>query len=241
MSILRKICHGCGASMMRGMLKCTRCGNAWHSSRLLTKFQSTRGPAVSAPIRLSKDPTLLYTEEGISNRNQRVGISIQISFFVTIAVLISIFVAEEVKRVSSANVLLPDGYTGSTTVNLISSNGVLEVPLTLPDGTVIYAIVDSGASDVTLPKHVVSRLIAREIISLDNYLGQQDYKIADGSIMTSDVYLLKSLQVGEIIVNEVTVAVAESESDALLGQSFFKRFKSWSIDNQSHRLMLIHP
>ena len=47
-----------------------------------------------------------------------------------------------------------------------------------------------------------------------------------------------SLRVGDIVIENVTGGVAPMQGSLLLGQSFLERFKSWSVDNTTHVLLL---
>jgi hypothetical protein len=162
-----------------------------------------------------------------------------VAFSVVGFMLLLLFAVEEIRRSDFSGVVLPADYGGTTVVNLIPDRGVLVVPLKMPDGSDVYAIVDSGAADVSLPKPVVDRLITNKIITPSDYLETQDYQLADGSVVRSDVYRLQTLQVGDLVVEGVRVSVAERESPPLLGQSFFQRFHSWSIDNKQRKLVIV--
>jgi hypothetical protein len=52
------------------------------------------------------------------------------------------------------------------------------------------------------------------------------------------VMLGDSIWVGDVVLENVTASVAPSQGSLLLGQSFLSRFKSWSIDNAIHELLL---
>jgi len=69
-------------------------------------------------------------------------------------------------------------------------------------------------------------------------VGQQTYVLADGSETQSVVFTIRSLRVGDKIVENVKGNVAPARGSLLLGQSFLERFKSWSIDNTKHELRL---
>ena len=68
--------------------------------------------------------------------------------------------------------------------------------------------------------------------------GKQTYVLADGSKLQSPTFLIRSLKVGDTLVENVRGSVASTEGSLLLGQSFLERFKSWSIDNSNHELLL---
>ena len=44
-------------------------------------------------------------------------------------------------------------------------------------------------------------------------------------------FFIRSLRVGNTVVQNVKAGVVSSKGSLLLGQSFLERFKSWSIDN----------
>jgi predicted aspartyl protease len=46
------------------------------------------------------------------------------------------------------------------------------------------------------------------------------------------------LKIGDLVVEDVKASVTPSHASLLLGQSFLERFKSWSIDNTTHELLL---
>jgi hypothetical protein len=52
------------------------------------------------------------------------------------------------------------------------------------------------------------------------------------------VFRIKSLKVGDRTLENVVGSAAAADGSLLLGQSFLGRFKSWSIDNTKHALVL---
>jgi predicted aspartyl protease len=62
--------------------------------------------------------------------------------------------------------------------------------------------------------------------------------LADGSTTQSATFKIRSLRIGELIIEDVKASVTPSHASLLLGQSFLERFKSWSIDNTTHELLL---
>lgn len=100
-------------------------------------------------------------------------------------------------------------------------------------------LVDSGATDVTIPADVFSTLVRTGTITDSDLTGSVTYTLADGSSAPSQTFRIRSLQVGDQIVENVSASVAPQKGPLLLGQSFLSRFGSWSIDNTSHSLILI--
>ena len=56
--------------------------------------------------------------------------------------------------------------------------------------------------------------------------------------MPSKTFQIHSLTIGHTTVENVVGSVAPPEADLLLGQGFLRRFKSWTIDNNNHQLIL---
>ena len=71
-----------------------------------------------------------------------------------------------------------------------------------------------------------------------DFIGEKTYTLADGSKVKSKTFRIRSLKVGDRVLENVTGSVADKKGSLLLGQSFLGRFKSWSIDNSRHALLL---
>jgi hypothetical protein len=63
-------------------------------------------------------------------------------------------------------------------------------------------------------------------------------EINGASEVPSDVFIIRSLKVGNYVVENVRASIASPKATLLLGQSFLRHFKSWSIDNTKHALVL---
>ena len=75
-------------------------------------------------------------------------------------------------------------------------------------------------------------------VNTTDFIGERTYALADGSTMPSKTFRIRSLTVGDKIVENVTGSVAPIKGELLLGQSFLSRFRSISIDNTKHALIL---
>ena len=127
---------------------------------------------------------------------------------------------------------------GEAAVSLRSEGGVFAVPGTINGQITLDFIVDSGASDVSIPKDVVSTLIRTRTITDADFLGSETYRLADGSTVPSQRLVIRSLKVGTKVLENVAAHIAPDAGQLLLGQSFLKRFRSWSIDNDRTALIL---
>jgi predicted aspartyl protease len=117
--------------------------------------------------------------------------------------------------------------------------GVFTVPVSINDKLTLNFMLDSGAADVSIPADVVSTLWRTGTLGPGDFLGKKTYVLADGSTVPSQTFRIKSLKLGEkTIVENVTGSISPAAGDPLLGQTFLRRFKSWSIDNQRQVLVL---
>jgi len=122
-------------------------------------------------------------------------------------------------------------------VNLGESGGVSTLIAEIGNQELEF-ILDSGASDVSLPRTVESILLDSNTITKDDYLEPGLYMIADGSVKISNRFTVPFISVNGIKVSNVRCHVNDSEDVLLLGKSFLNRFKNWTIDNEFHQLIL---
>jgi predicted aspartyl protease len=91
---------------------------------------------------------------------------------------------------------------------------------------------------VSIPADVVLTLMRTNTISQQDFLGQQTYVLADGSKVPSQQFRIRSLKVGNKTIENVVASIASVNATILLGQSFLRKLKSWSVDNEQHVLIL---
>ena len=99
--------------------------------------------------------------------------------------------------------------------------------------------VDSGATDVMLPRTVAVRLISAGSLTHADYVTTKTYRLADGSLRTQKVCRMRSLKVGALIVRDIPCTIS-NDNTGLLGQSFLSRAQDWSMDNRRHVLTLTY-
>ena len=128
-----------------------------------------------------------------------------------------------------------------TIVPMISDGGTFRVPVTINDELTLKFVIDSGAADVSVPADVVMTLVRTGTITDADFLGKQTYKLADGSTVPSQQFVIRSLKVGDKTLENVVGSVAPVAGGLLLGQSFLSRFNTWSIDNRRQALILGPP
>lgn len=127
---------------------------------------------------------------------------------------------------------------GKTVIPLEPLNGVYVAPGVINGVMNAKFLVDTGAALVGLPAGVVKSLADAGFIAQADFLGERTFRIANGSTMQAQALRLKSLQVGDVVVENVEASVLPENAPLLLGQSFLSRLKSWSMDTTAHTLTI---
>jgi uncharacterized protein len=135
---------------------------------------------------------------------------------------------QQVDQDSSSAISVPMRLEGGTYI----------VPIVINDVITLNFIVDSSAADVSIPANVVMALMRMGTLRQSDFLGEQTYLLADGSEVPSRTFLIRSLKVGNKALKNVSGSVAPVRGSLLLGRDFLSRFKSWSVDNGTHVLLL---
>jgi aspartyl protease family protein len=128
--------------------------------------------------------------------------------------------------------------TGEIVVPLVKQGGTFTVPILINGVLSLNFTVDSGASDVAIPADVVLVMIRTGTLRESDFLGTKTYSLADGSNVSSRTFRIRTLKVGNRVIENVTGSTTNVEGGLLLDQSFLRRFRSWSIDNQRQVLVL---
>ena len=125
----------------------------------------------------------------------------------------------------------------STEIPLIEQDGVYILPVKINGVISLNFILDSGASEVTIPADVALTLLRAGTIGQSDFLPGKSYQLADGSKLDSSRFIIRELDLGGVKITQVPAAITPATGSLLLGQSFLGRLESWSLDNK--RLVLI--
>jgi clan AA aspartic protease (TIGR02281 family) len=132
----------------------------------------------------------------------------------------------------------PPSPSGAIEVQMVRGGGTYTVPVSINSAITLNFILDSGASDVSIPSDVFSTLVRTGTITKEDIIGSDTYTLADGSKKTAITFRIRSLKAGPVSLENIKGSVAEDAGPLLLGMSFLGRFKSWSVDNERHVLIL---
>jgi clan AA aspartic protease (TIGR02281 family) len=124
-------------------------------------------------------------------------------------------------------------------VNVKKKDGVFMIPIELNSILKIDFVFDTGASDVSISPDIALTLIKAGTIKENDWLKGVYYKFADGSVAKSKRFKLKTLKIGELILNDVICSIANSiDAPLLLGQSVIQRLGNYTFDNQNNILYI---
>jgi len=127
---------------------------------------------------------------------------------------------------------------GETLIKGELDHGTLDVQASIAGAALSRFTVDSGASLVSLPYEDALPLLKQGLIRPGDFRGFGTIRLANGSMVSCQIYNLRSVKVGDREIQNVQAAIYQGHGPRLLGQSFLKRFKSWSVDNNRRLLSL---
>lgn len=109
-------------------------------------------------------------------------------------------------------------------------NGVYKVPVTV-NGVPMKFILDTGASLISISATEADFLHKQGAISEADIVGQSKFQDANGDISPGDIIRLKSVQIGDRVLQNVNANVVRSaKAPLLLGQSALSQFGKISVD-----------
>ena|SRR6266851_3454508 len=124
------------------------------------------------------------------------------------------------------------------TIQLERQGGIYMLPVRINGSITLPFVLDSGASDVSIPADVFLTLTRTGTVKTSDFAGSGTYTLADGSEQESKRFVLHELRVGDHVIRNVIANVAPVKGDPLLGQSFLSKLPTWTIDNARHALVL---
>lgn len=118
------------------------------------------------------------------------------------------------------------------------AGGVYSIP-TVVNGSNMDFIFDTGASDITISEVEALFLYRQGTLTVDDFIGVQQYQIADGSISEGSIINLKTVQIGNKVLRNVKASIIHNTSaPLLLGQSALNQFGQITIDYKNNEITL---
>jgi clan AA aspartic protease (TIGR02281 family) len=145
---------------------------------------------------------------------------------------------EKLQAVQALKSELGLAHPAANRIPLAREGGTLVAPVIINNAVKLNFTVDSGAADVSIPADVFSTLVRSGTVRQADMRGSRRYMNADGESHESKTFVIRSLKIGNLDVSSVEANVSPPNAPLLLGQSFLRRFKSWSIDNATQELIV---
>jgi clan AA aspartic protease (TIGR02281 family) len=131
-----------------------------------------------------------------------------------------------------------DSALARTTAQFHRMGGVFALQVVLNGTAKPYFVVDSGAASIQIPQEVADELMRSGSLAPSDFLGDRPIVVADGRKLVQKTIRLRSVQVGNRIMDNVLAIVGPPHSQALLGQSLLRRLNWWKIDNVRNAIEL---
>lgn len=109
-------------------------------------------------------------------------------------------------------------------------NGVYTVPVTI-NGTPMSFILDTGASLISISSTEAEFMMKQGTFTEADIVGQSKFQDANGDITPGSIIRLKSVQIGDRVLENVHAnVVSGNKAPLLLGQSALSQFGKISVD-----------
>ncbi len=123
-----------------------------------------------------------------------------------------------------------------TKVNMRKEGGVYLVPVTV-NGLNLDFIFDTGASSISLSSAEATVMLRQGQIAEEDVVGQQQFQDATGGISVGTVILLRTVQIGDITLENVEASVVDNiQAPLLLGQTALSKFGKVTIDYNNNTI-----
>ena len=137
---------------------------------------------------------------------------------------------QEVNTASRERRRAPTNTKGKTVIKMVEKGGVYTIPCKI-NGTSMEFIFDTGASDITISLTEAMFLYKQGTLRDEDFLGTQQYRIANGSVEEGTVINLSTVEIGNRTLHNVGASIVHNmEAPLLLGQSAFKKYGKISIN-----------
>ena len=116
-----------------------------------------------------------------------------------------------------------------TVIQMVEDKGVYKVPCEV-NGLKVKMVFDTGAAAVSLSQSFAEMMLDNDYISKSDFVGQAKSITADGRIIDHTEITLRTVKIGDIILNNVRAFVINSQDTPLLfGQTAIQRLGEVSI------------
>jgi hypothetical protein len=123
------------------------------------------------------------------------------------------------------------------TISMLDVGGMSFVKLKIGSQVLVW-MLDTGASEMLITKDMEETLTKENILSQDNYLGSEEFEMANGQVDTCRRYRVNNIRIGKFYLDNIVVSVSETAKRLLVGRSLLNKFSNWTLDNRTKTLVL---
>ena len=125
----------------------------------------------------------------------------------------------------------PESNNGKKTViKMHEENGVYQIPVEI-NGVEMYFIFDTGAGMISISETEANFLYKQGKLKEEDIIGSANFIDASGNISEGTVIILKTVKIGDRILNDIEASVVHNlYAPILFGQSALEKFGKVSID-----------
>jgi clan AA aspartic protease (TIGR02281 family) len=107
------------------------------------------------------------------------------------------------------------------------------------NGVAMKFVLDSGASEVSISITEAMFLFKNGYLDASSIVGEKNYTDASGNIVKGTTIILKTFQIGNLVLKNIKANVVDNENaPLLLGQSALSQLGRYSIDYETSELIL---
>jgi aspartyl protease family protein len=121
-------------------------------------------------------------------------------------------------------------------IRMTLDGGIYTIPV-LINGVEMYFIFDTGASLISISSREALQLYNQGSLTESDFLGKGKFSDANGDISEGTIINLKTVQIGNRVLQNVIACVTHSQNAPLLfGQSALQKFGKVSIDYNNNEI-----
>ena len=125
---------------------------------------------------------------------------------------------------------------GHTKIIMKKDCGVYLIPI-IVNGLNLDFIFDTGASNISISAAEATVMVRQGKITDDDIIGKAQITDANGDISVGTVILLRRVQIGDIVLENVEATVVDnSQAPLLLGQTALAKFGKVTIDYNNNTI-----
>lgn len=125
---------------------------------------------------------------------------------------------------------------GHTKVEMRKEGGVYLVPIVV-NGLNLDFIFDTGASSISISAAEATVMARQGKIMDEDIVGQAQFSDANGDVSVGTVILLRTVQIGDITLENVEATVVDNiQAPLLLGQTALAKFGKVTIDYNNNTI-----